>query len=173
MIKKILLLFFCIIFSSCVKLNTFKNNFGEGKLVLPYQQLERFESYLNGKYYSYEFDRDEYSKSPIAFAISKDGLNSLILMCDDVLKSCGNGVYILQTIEQFSKKTGQDFYIFALDNKIVWGGLKQYISNKNKFENFLVSQNTIVLKKDIKLKINFYDKVFDPQETDACDGEAC
>ena len=94
-------------------------------------------------------------------------------MCDDVLKSCGNGVYILQTIEQFSKKTGQDFYIFALDNKIVWGGLRQYISNKNKFENFLISQNTIVLNKETKLKINFYDKVFDPQETDACDGEAC
>lgn len=51
-----------------------------------------------------EFQRNEYNKSPIAFVISKDGNKSLMLMYDDNIRTCENGVYILQTISRYSKK---------------------------------------------------------------------
>ena len=173
--KKALLVYIVILFNfSCSSLGTIESNTGKSDLILNQKQYERFISYLNGKYYSYEFERNEYNKSPIAFAISKDGSKSLMLMCEDNIRTCDNGVYILQTISRFSKKLNEDLYIFALGKKIIWNNKKKNIRNISDFDSYLNSNNQIKkIKKNTKAKNQFFDIVFDVSETDKCDSDDC
>ena len=173
--KKNLLIYIVILFNfSCSNLGTIKSKTGKSDLLLNQEQYERFISYLSGKYYSYEFQRNEYNKSPIAFVISKDGNKSLMLMCDDNIRTCENGVYILQTISRYSKKLNDDLYIFALGKKIVWNNQKKYIQNTSDFEKFIKFNDQIKkVKKDIGSKNQFFDKIFDVSETDNCDPDYC
>ena len=171
--KKILSIFFLFIIS-CSNLGTIESKTGKSDLLLNQEQYERFTSYLSGKYYSYEFQRNEYNKSPIAFAISKDGSKSLMLMCEDNIRTCDNGVYILQTISRFSKKLNEDLYIFALGKKIIWNNKKKNIRNISDFDSYLNSNNQIKkIKKNTKAKNQFFDIVFDVSETDKCDSDDC
>jgi len=95
-------------------------------------------------------------------------------MCDDNIRTCENGVYILQTISRYSKKLNDDLYIFALGKKIVWNNQKKYIQNTSDFEKFLKFNNQIKkVKKDIGSKNQFFDKIFDVSETDNCDPDYC
>jgi len=172
-LRKILIFSFFIIVS-CSNLTSLKDNYGKDQILLTKKQQERFISYLNGKYFSYEFGRDENLKSPIAFAITKDGYQSLILMCDDYIKKCANDIYILQTISKHSKKANSKFYIFAFEKKIVWNGINQYVKNKSDFLKVINSTNSIKVSKLLETKkIKFYDKIFSPSETDNCDEDNC
>lgn len=173
MIRKIFI-FSLFLTISCTNLGSLKNNFGQETISLPDKQQERFLSYIKGNYFSYEFNREENLKAPIAFAITKDGNKSLIIMCNEQFIKCQNGIYILQTISQYSKKINEKLYIFALENKIVWNGINQYIGNKSRFETFLNS-NKIIQKNTASeiTKIKFYDKIFDPSEADGCNADEC
>ena len=171
--KKIFLISIIFLTFSCVNLGTLKSNYGSGELILPKQQKDRFLNYLSGEYFSKEFDRKENEKVPIAFAISKDGMKSVMLMCDETIgDKCGSGIFILQTIAKYSKISGSKLHIFAIRNKIVWNNANMYINENASFQQYLKKNN---LKKKFEVpnkNLQFYDQIF-VIDGDGCDEKNC
>ena len=66
-------------------------------------QLERFNDYLHGEFYSNELNR-KVSHNPIMFAISSDGTTSLLFACASRSSQCNPGVQIYQVLKRYSKK---------------------------------------------------------------------
>ena len=128
------MLFFSFILVSCSGNYHLNSLSGKSKLTLNKIQLERFNDYLHGEFYSNELNR-KVSHNPIMFAISSDGTTSLLFACVSRSSQCNPGVQIYQVLKRYSKKSNKEMYIFALGNKIVWSGNDILIKNKKLEEN--------------------------------------
>lgn len=133
LVKKIINNFFLIFLSgfliSCAGNYHLNSMYGKSRLVLNKVQLDRFNSYLAGEFYSNEIER-KVVHNPIMFAISADGTTSLLLACASNSSKCNPGVKIYQTLKRYSKKSKKELFIFALNNKIVWSGNSYYVKSK-------------------------------------------
>jgi hypothetical protein len=136
-VKKIVDNFFAFIFFifvfSCAGKYQLNNFYGKTELILNKVQLDRFNNYLKGEYYSNELNR-KVSHRPIMFAISADGSTSLIFSCASISTECNLGVNIYQLLKRYSKKSNKEMFIFALKNKIVWSG-NNYVVKENKLND--------------------------------------
>ena len=113
--------------------------YGKNNIVLNKVQLNRFNNYLKGEYYSFELERNV-SHKPIMFAISDDGKTSLLLSCASNTSECNPNIQIYQALKRYSKKSNKKIFIFALNDKIVWSG------NAFKVKGNLLVENEALLK---------------------------
>jgi hypothetical protein len=161
LVKKIINNFFLIFLSGfligCSGNYHLSSMYGKTQLVLNKVQLERFNSYLKGEFYSHELNR-KVSHNPIMFAISADGTTSLIFSCVSKSTECNPGIYIYQLIKKYSKKTNKEMFIFSLKNKIVWAN-NNYVVKGNKLNepHELLTNVYFNLKDNNSANNKFYD----------------
>ncbi len=164
--KKSLLFIFFLFLISCSETIGLKKFYGKDELVLNNEQIKRFKDYINKSFYSHSYQK-EINAYPLMFAISKNGLNSLIIACEGYGSNFGNtcdeNVSLFQNLKKYSQK--EKLYIFAREDKIVWKGLNLKIKNNKDFEKnltkyFKLSSNT---KKNY-----FYDYILGPMDS-GCD----
>ena len=167
--KKIANFFLIVLFiflASCSGNYHLSNFFGKSELALNKFQLDRLNNYFKGEYYSNELKRNV-SHKPIMFAISSDGMTSLLFACASITNNCNPGVNIYQALKRYSKKSNKEMFIFALKNKIVWSG-NSYLVKGNKVDlSSGVIKNVYFDVKDTKLSDNkFYDYSILPLDDD-------
>lgn len=160
-VKKKINNFFLIFLSgfliSCAGNYHLSSMHGKSQLVVNKVQLDRFNSYLKGEFYSYELKR-KVSHNPIMFAISADGTTSLIFSCVSRSTECNPGVSIYQLIKRYSKKSNKEMFIFALKNKIVWADSNYLVKGyKLNEQNELLKNVHFNLKDRNSANIKFYD----------------
>ena len=129
--NKILILFFLFLSCSPNKLG-FNNLIGNENLQINSFQLKKIKEYLSGSFYSNELNQKTYHNIPIFFAISKDGKSSLNVSCYGK-DPCNLGVGYYQYLKKYSKKFNNELFIFAIENKVVWGWGKLNIKTKLKW----------------------------------------
>lgn len=150
--KIFLLILITILFSCSTKIIKLKDLINSSDINISDKQIERFKEYFKGNYYSYEFKRKEINTSPIMFAITEDGTESLIIMCDNMLSnlSCDANVKIVQLTKYFEKKLNKKLKIISIDKNIYSNNNTIYIKNeklldqaiKKYFKNFVSEKNT-------------------------------
>jgi len=167
--KKIANFFLIVLFIfliSCSGNYHLSNFFGKSELALNKFQLDRFNDYLKGEYYSNELKR-KVSHKPIMFAISSDGMTSLLFACASITNDCNPGVNIYQVLKRYSKKSNKEMFIFALKNKIVWSGNSFLVRDEKLDSPSGVIKNVYFDAKDTKLSDNrFYDYSILPFDDD-------
>jgi len=147
----------CFILTSCAGKYHLSNFYGQAEIVLNKSQLNRFNNYLSGEYYSYELNR-KVSHRPIMFAISIDGTTSLLFACASISNECDPNVSIYQVLKRYSKKSNKEMYIFALKNKIVWSGNNYLIKgNKLNVSSGLLKNINIDLEDSRLFNNSYYD----------------
>ena len=157
--------FFFIVFS-CSGNYHLSNFYGKTELIINKTQLDRFNSYLKGEYFSNELKRNV-SHRPIMFAISADGFTSLLFSCASVTNECNTGVNIYQAIKRYSKKSNNEMFIFALKNKIVWSGNNYEVKGNKLMGDSGLLKNVYFDLKDSNLSDNkFYDFSILPTDDD-------
>lgn len=110
-----MLCFFCF---SCSNLATLKQYYANEEISLTNGQKHRLSNYLSGEYYSFELKRNVIGY-PIAFAISENGENSIIIACASYIDECNHSIQLYQQMEKYKKKTNLNYKILALKKKIV------------------------------------------------------
>ena len=156
-IKNFFLFLFVLLLSHCSETSGLKKLYGKNNLQVNNSQFERFHHYLTGEYYSFDLKR-KVSHRPIMFAISEDGLESLIFSCASTHTDCAEGVETYQFLKRYSNKTGKELKIFALKNKIVWGGNSLLINQNIDIKNLsLKGINFVTFTKEYNMKNRFYD----------------
>ena len=130
--KKIFIITFIFFLSHCSLSQYNTKLHGKNLILINSEQLNRFSEYLNGKYYSYELKREIANQSPLMFAITQDGSSSILLSCNSLfVNECNSHMLNYILLERFKKKYDKQFFIFAIEDKIVWGQSNLKI-NKNK-----------------------------------------
>ena len=156
---------FFIVFS-CAGNYHLNNFYGKTELKINKNQLDRFNSYLKGEYFSNELKRNV-SHRPIMFAISADGSTSLLFSCASVTNECNPGVNIYQVIKRYSKKSNKELFIFALKNKIVWSDNNYEVKGSKLIENSGFLKNVYFdLKYGNQSDNRFYDISILPTDDD-------
>ena len=156
-VKKFSAFVFCIFLFSCAGKYHLNNFYGKTELILNKVQLDRFNNYLKGEYYSNELSR-KVSHRPIMFAISADGSTSLLFSCASISTECNPGINIYQLLKRYSKKSNKQMFIFALKNKIVWSGNNYVVKgNKLNVSNELLNNINFNLKDNNLSTNNLYD----------------
>jgi len=169
-IKKTINIFFLFflsgILTSCSSNYHLNNFYGKSQLVLNKVQLDRFNNYLEGEFYSHELER-QVSHKPIMFAISADGTSSLLFACASSYTECSPNVQIYQVLNRYSKKLNKEMFIFSLNNKIVWSGNAYIVKGKLLEKDSHLLNNVSFDTKDNKLSNNkLYDVSISPNEGD-------
>ena len=169
-VKKKINNFFLIFLSgfliSCAGNYHLSNMYGKSQLVLNKVQLDRFNSYLEGEFYSNEIER-KVSHNPIMFAISADGTTSLIFACVSRSSECNPGVKLYQVLKRYSIKSNKEMFIFALNNKIVWSGNSYYVKGKMlEKESHLLKNVSINLGDNNPSNNRLYDVSIMPNDED-------
>ena len=159
------MLFFSFILTSCSGNYHLNSLYGKSKLTLNKIQLERFNDYLHGEFYSNELNR-KVSHNPIMFAISSDGTTSLLFACASRSCQCNPGVQIYQVLKRYSKKSNKEMYIFALGDKIVWSGNDYLIKNKKLEENARLKNISFNLLDNQASRNTLYDLSIMPNDED-------
>jgi len=146
------LIFASFTLSSCV---SFNDLIGKNTLELNDFQIEKFREYLNGRFYSNELKKISPYNKPMLFAVSKNGKSSLIIACYYQGNPCDLGVFGYQSLRKYSKKLGNELFIFALENRIVWNGsnifIKRYFYES---DDILELKNEIIQKGIAKINNN-------------------
>ena len=150
--KKIFIVICILFFSNCSisQYNTVLH--GKNSIEINHEQLNRFSAYLNGKYYSYELKREIANQSPLMFAITKDGSTSILLSCNSLfVNECNSHMLNYMLLERFKKKYNKQFFIFAIEDKIVWDEANlKIIKNKNIEKQISKIKNINFTKEKVK-----------------------
>lgn len=167
-----------IIFIFLYSCSTFSDLIGKNELEINDFQIQKFKDYLNGKFYSNELKQLSAHNVPMIFAISKNGMSSLNISCYYNGEQCNIGVYGYQSLRKYSKKLGNDLYIFAIGKRIVWSGANLLIQKKIYQSDLKILKNEIVNNKIAKInnsiqqeKLNTYSLIMLPQ--DNCSSDDC
>ena len=168
-IKKTIYIFFLLflsgILAGCSSNYHLNKFYGKSQLVLNKVQLDRFNNYLEGEFYSHELER-QVSHKPIMFAISADGTSSLLFACASNYDECNPNVQIYQALKRYSKKSNKEMFIFSLNNEIVWSGNTHIVKGRLLEEDSHLLKNISFNLRDNKSNNKLYDVSISPNEGD-------
>ena len=175
--KVYLIIFFSsLILFSCTSFNSL---IGKKDLILNDYQIIKFHEYLNGKFYSDELKQTTSHNDPMIFAISKNGKSSLHISCYYTGEICNLGIKGYQNLKKYSKKLGNELFIFAIGRRIVWSGTNLVIPrtiyksyNFNKLKELIVNKKIAKVDNNINISdLNSYNLLMLPQ--DNCNSDDC
>lgn len=109
------------------------------------------ESYFTKNLYSYVYGNKLNNITSLAFAISKDGENTVLGYCRENIKSLcqTNSPYLFQTKKRCERKFKKKCQILLKDNFLLMDNKKILINNKNELSKyFAIFDNKIVSSKD-------------------------
>ena len=174
---KSIFVFLFLIFVSCQNYS-FQNLIGSEQLEINDYQIDKFHNYLTGNFYSDELKQKTSNNTPLIFAISKNGKSSLIISCQGIGNICNPDIYIYQSLKKYSKKLGNELYIFSIGRTIVWSNLKYNLDkfdyrNKNSLKNKILNLPFIDFKNNSLAGSmhNSYSTILLPQ--DNCGSDDC
>lgn len=177
-LKKIKNYICCSLVFFLLSCSTFSDLIGKNELEINDFQIQKFKEYLNGKFYSNELKQMSSYNEPMIFAISKNGMSSLTISCYYQGEQCNLGIYGYQNLRKYSKKFGDELYIFAIGKRIVWSGANHLVEKNIYQSSFEVLKKEIVKKKIAKinnsiseLKLNTFSLIMLPQ--DSCSSDDC
>ena len=150
--KKVFIVIIILFLSNCSLSQYNTVLYGKNSIVINHEQLNRFTDYLNGKYFSYELKREIDNQAPLMFAITMDGSSSILLSCNSLfVNECNSHMLNYILLERFKKKYNKQFFIFAIEDKIVWdkSNLK-IIKNKNIQKQISKIKNINFTKEKVK-----------------------
>jgi len=176
-----LAIYLFIFFSSLVLFScaSFNNLIGKNDLILNDFQIIKFHEYLNGKFYSDELKQTTSHNDPMIFAISKNGKSSLHISCYYSGQICNLGIKGYENLKKYSKKLGNELFIFAIGRRIVWSETNLvvprniYKSNDfNKLKELIVNKKIARVDNNLSISdLNSYNLLMLPQ--DNCNSDDC
>ena len=162
---KISILFIFLLFS-CNKQTSFINqNTLKSSLKLTDNQIVRLNSYIDSNYYSEQLKR-KVPFSPLMFAVTEDGHDSVILSCTERSYECTPGIRYFQTLKKYETKINKKFFIIAIENKLKWNNRTISLKNRQDIDNLISTKTIIKTKKNNNER--FFDEFITPIDTESC-----
>lgn len=150
-LTNIIVAFLILIFSAQTNAfaNKFKYTYNNSTIKLSESSFQRLTGFFKGDFYSYFLKKQITNASGIYFAISKDGMHSVISYCDDPsIWNCSEDFAKFQSVRRCEKISKQDCFILANNNEILMSGKVYKISNED-IDNKLLELNNIITKFEI------------------------
>ena len=117
------------------------------------KSFDRLSGFFEGNFYSEVFKKKISGSSGIYFAISKDGMHTVISYCDDTnIWNCSFDFAKYQSVKRCEKISKQDCFILANNNEILINNTIYKIKNKNP-NNELSKLNKILKKFSTNKKV--------------------
>lgn len=170
-----------VFFSSLVLFSctSFNNLIGKNDLILNDFQIKKFIEYLNGKFYSDELKQITSNNDPMIFAISKNGKSSLHISCYYAGETCNLGIKGYQNLKKYSKKLGNELFIFAIGKRIVWSEANLFVPRNiyksndfNKLKRLIINKKIARINNNVNISdLNSYNLLMLPQ--DSCNSDDC
>lgn len=126
--------------------NKFQYTSKSSEINISEKSFDRLDGFFKGIFYSEIFKKEITGSSGIYFAISKDGMHSVISYCDDTnIWNCSFDFARYQSVKRCEKISNQQCYILANNSEILINKNIYKIKTKNP-KNELIKLNKILKK---------------------------
>ena len=133
--------------------NKFQYTNNNSEINISETSFERLVGFFEGNFYSIFLKKKITDSSGIYFAISKDGMHSVISYCDDSnIWNCSLDFARYQSVKRCEKISKQECFILANNNEILINNTIYTIKNKNP-NNELTKLNKILKKFSTNKKV--------------------
>ncbi len=147
-LKNILAAFFMLALSppTSTFANKFQYTYNNSTIKLSESSFERLTGFFKGNFYSYFLKKQITDSSGIYFAISRDGIHSVISYCDDPsIWNCSEDFAKFQSVKRCEKISKQECYILANNKEILMNGKVYKVSNPD-LDNKFLQLNDVITK---------------------------
>lgn len=150
-LTKILFTFIILVFSihTDASANKFQYTFNNSTIKISESSFERLNGFFKGNFYSYFLKKQITDASGIYFAISRNGMHSVISYCDDTnIWNCSEDFAKFQSVKLCERISKQGCFILA-NNKEILINKKEYKISNQDLDNKFLQLNNIITKFNI------------------------